>query len=109
LNGYLKINISIVSDVLFSSYKQENSSIHGGKISKKANALGNAKDTDKYNRNRRIIRNQPIYVHFGEKLNLSCLNKVSQINVRYYSTIKEESELSIVEIKRLLIDNNVLN
>lgn len=123
LNGYLNIIISIVSDVLLSSYKQDNNSIHGGKISKEANALGNAKDTDKYNRNRRIIRNQPIYVQIGEKLNLSCLNKVSRIpplrggipplcggiNVRYYSTIKEESKLSIAEIKRLLIDNNVLN
>lgn len=99
--------ISIVTNVLFSSYKQEDNSIHGVKIREEANVLGNAKNTDENNCIRRIIRNRPRYVHLGEKLNSQCLNTTSLINVRHYYTIKEEPELSMVEVKRLLTENGV--
>lgn len=99
--------ISIVTNVLFSSYKQEDNSIHGVKIREEANVLGNAKNTYENNCIRRIIRNRPRYVHLGEKLNSQCLNTTSLINVRHYSTIKEEPELSMVEVKRLLTENGV--
>jgi hypothetical protein len=56
LNGYLKFILNIVNDVIFSSFKQENNSIHGGKISEKANALGNSKDTEEYKKYREIYR-----------------------------------------------------
>lgn len=108
LIGYLEEMKSIVYDVLFSSLWQENNSIHGGKINKKANDLGNAKYTGKHS-NRSTIWGQPRIVNIGQKLNSLYLNKTSLNQVRHYSTIKEESKLSVAEIKRLLIDNDILN
>lgn len=58
--------------------------LHGGKISEKANALGNACDTLRKNKSDYFGRQRP-ELHTGQKLNSVCLNKVKLQFVRYYS------------------------
>lgn len=53
LNKYLKVILGTVYDTLYSSLLQIYNVIYGGKIREEANALGNAKDTNKSN-NRNI-------------------------------------------------------
>lgn len=124
----LEIMIIYVLNYLLSSLpKQEGRYHHGGKISKKAKALGNAKDTVNYFINdmnkyklengltyskcrSKLIIKQPRVIYLGEKLNLQSLNKNLLITVRHYSTTKEESVYNNIEqIKRLIRNNNVLN
>nr|YP_537115.1 probable maturase [Paracoccidioides brasiliensis]AAY30336.1 probable maturase [Paracoccidioides brasiliensis] len=45
-------------------------------------------------------------VQIGEKLNSLSLKENYKISQRYYSTIKEESKLTLTQIKRMFINNN---
>nr|YP_008475173.1 hypothetical protein [Candida labiduridarum]AGS44482.1 hypothetical protein [Candida labiduridarum] len=106
---YIIYILYIVFDLVSSSVQQEDISINGGKISKKANVLGNARNTGCYSYRRRTIDYQPKSVLLGEKLNLRCLNKNYLTNVRHYSTIKDKPKLSNTVVKRLIMKNGVLN
>jgi RNA-directed DNA polymerase len=110
LYGYIVVILNIVIyNVLYSSKPmQEYDSIHGGKICEEANALGNPKDTESYIDRRRHIINKPMNVQVGEKLNSLCLRENYIISKRHYSTIKEESEFNETEIKRMLINNDLI-
>lgn len=109
LYGYLieVLNI-VIYNVLYSSKSmQEYDSIHGGKIREEANALINLGDTENNINRRRYVIYKPI-VQVGEKLNSLSLRENYKISKRYYSTIKEESELNLAQIKRMLTDNNMI-
>jgi hypothetical protein len=82
--------------------------MHGGKISEKANASGNVEDTINYVFRGKYIITWPRDVHIGQKLNSRGL-KENLINFkRYYSSVKDESNITLKKIKRQLKDNIML-
>lgn len=68
--------------------------LHGGKISEKANALGNACDTLRKNKSDYFGRQRP-GLQTGKKLNSVSLNKVKLQFVRYYSV---EDNFSLTKV-----------
>lgn len=103
---YLRSILNIVSfNLLYSSSNiKVYSRIHGGKISEKANAV----DTINYVFRGKAIIRWPRDVHIGQKLNSRGL-KDNLINFkRYYSSVKDESNITLKKIKRQLKDNNML-
>jgi len=109
LYGYLIeiLNIVIYNVLYLSKSMQEYDSIHGGKIREEANALINLRDTENYINRRRYMIYKPI-VQVGKKLNSLSLRENYKISKRYYSIIKEESELTLTQIKRMLTDNDMI-
>lgn len=81
--------ICVIIDLIF---KKLNVSLHGGKISEKANAIGNAIDTG---RNYRMV-SQTV-------LNSPSLSMSRIRFIRHYSTLKEE--LPAKGVKRAIIEN----
>jgi hypothetical protein len=71
--------------------------LHGGKISEKANALGNACDTLRKNKSDYFGRQRP-ELQTGQKLNSVCLNKVKLQFVRYYSVASHLPLTKVYEI-----------
>jgi hypothetical protein len=110
LHFYLrKILNLVIFDLHFSSNNmQELCGLHGGKISKKANVLGNAKNTINYISQRKYIVRWPKIKNSGQKPNLRCLRKNPLYTTRYYSFVKDEPNLSTKMVKRQLKNNNML-
>lgn len=107
---YLRLFLNIVSfNLLYSSINiQVYDRIHGGKISEKANALNNVKDTINYVLRNKCIIKWPRDVHIGQKLNSRCLKENFINSKRYYSSVKDESKITSKKIKRQLKNNNML-
>jgi RNA-directed DNA polymerase len=110
LHFYLKkiLNLVIFDLRCSSNDMQEFCGLHGGKISKKVNALGNAKDTVNYISQRKYIIRWPGIKNSGQKPNLRCLRKNPLYTIRYYSFVKDEPNLSVKMVKRQLKNNNML-
>lgn len=107
---YLRLILDLVSfNLLYaSSNVQVYNRMHGGKISEKANASGNVEDTINYVFRGKYIITWPRDVHIGQKLNSRGL-KENLINFkRYYSSVKDESNITLKKIKRQLKDNIML-
>lgn len=106
---YLRLFLNIVSFNL--SYSSTNiqvyDRIHGGKISEKANALSNVKDTINYVLRDKCIIKWPRDVHIGQKLNSRCLKENFINSKRYYSSVKDKSKITLKKIKRQLKDNSM--
>ena len=107
---YLRLFLNIVSfNLSYSSINiQVYDRIHGGKISEKANALSNVKDTINY-----VLRDKCIIkwlrdARIGQKLNSRCLKENFINSKRYYSSVKDESKITLKKIKRQLKDNSML-
>lgn len=74
---YLRKSLNLVSYNLLgsSTYVQECSRLHGGKIREKANALSNVKNTSSYMSIGRYVAKKPRVKHMGQKLNSQCLEE----------------------------------
>ena len=107
---YLRLFLNIVNfNLSYSSINiQVYDRIHGGKISEKANALSNVKDTINYVLRDKCIIKWPRDVHIGQKLNSRCLKENFINSKRYYSSVKDESKITLKKIKRQLKDNSML-
>ena len=107
---YLKKILNLVSYNLLglSTYVQECSRFYGGKICEKTNALSNVKDTLNYIFRGRYVAKKPRAKYMGQKLNSQCLEENLLDFKRYYSSVKDESKLSLKMVKRQLKNNNML-
>lgn len=107
------LNYSVSHTIYSSITIQEGIVLYGGKISDKAKALSNVRDTDKSNK---VVRQfQPIKFsaamicplrQIGQKLNSQCLRRGILTPLRYYSTVKDVNPIR--DLKRRLVNNNFL-
>ena len=106
---YLRFILSIVNfNLLYSSIKiQEFNRIHVGKISEKANVSGNAGNTVICVFRGKCTIRWPRNVNIGQKLNSRSLKENLIKSRRYYSSVKDESKITLKKIKRQLKDNNM--